>query len=115
MYYHSKKTVVDGYEFDSILESEYYLRLRLLKAAGEIKDFKLQPTFLLQPKFKDDLGTCREISYTPDFQVYHNDDSIEIVEVKGYETPEFKIRFKLFRYLMKDVGYKITIVYDGDF
>lgn len=46
-----KKTVIDGITFDSKMESEYYVYLKEEKKAGRVKDFKLQPVFILQPKY----------------------------------------------------------------
>lgn len=50
--YRNIKTTVDGIEFDSRKEADYYCQLKLLKRAGEIKDFGLQPRYELQPTFK---------------------------------------------------------------
>lgn len=50
--YNAKKTVVDGIWFDSLVESLYYLYVKDLKEKGELKDFKLQPAYELQPKYK---------------------------------------------------------------
>lgn len=46
-----KKTTIDGNTFDSKMESEYYVYLKAEKKAGRIKDFTLQPEFILQPKY----------------------------------------------------------------
>lgn len=45
-----KKTVIDGIKFDSKMESDYYVYLKEEKKKGNVKDFKLQPKFILQPK-----------------------------------------------------------------
>ena len=46
--YKNKKTIIDGFKFDSEMESHYYLYLKQLKEMGEVVAFELQPTFLLQ-------------------------------------------------------------------
>lgn len=46
--YKNKKTIVDGIKFDSEMESHYYIYLKQLKEIGEVIDFILQPTYLLQ-------------------------------------------------------------------
>ena len=46
-----EKTVVDGITFDSKMESKYYQYLKAEKEAGRVKDFILQPEYILQPKF----------------------------------------------------------------
>ena len=46
-----KKTTIDGFTFDSKMESEYYVHLKAEKKAGRVKKFSLQPEFILQPKY----------------------------------------------------------------
>lgn len=45
-----KKTKIDNIIFDSKMESEYYVYLKAEKKAGRVKDFSLQPQYILQPK-----------------------------------------------------------------
>lgn len=96
--YGNKKTVVDGITFDSLAEAKYYEQLKWLLVNKQIKSFRLQPTFLLQDGFKKNGKTYRKIEYVADFEVHHLDGSIEIVDVKGFETTDFKIKKKLFNY-----------------
>lgn len=96
--YGNKKTVVDGITFDSLAEAKYYEQLKWLLVNKQIKSFKLQPTFLLQEGFKKNGKTYRKIEYVADFEVHHLDGSIEIVDVKGFETTDFKIKKKLFNF-----------------
>ena len=95
--YNAKKKVIDGIKFDSIAESQYYLHLKEQAEKGHIKAFSLQPSFTLQESFKKDGRAYREIKYVADFEVIHNDESIEVVDVKGMMTPDFKIKMKLFQ------------------
>ena len=44
-------TTIDGIEFHSKMESQYYTYLKDLKIKGIVKSFILQPKFLLQDKF----------------------------------------------------------------
>jgi hypothetical protein len=94
--YGARKVTVDGITFDSIAESKYYQQLKWLKQAKQIKDFKLQPKYLLQEGFKKNGKTFRAITYKADFEVYKLDGSVEIVDVKGKITKEFAIKLKLF-------------------
>jgi hypothetical protein len=95
--YNSKKTIVDGITFDSIKESRRYSELKILKIAGEVDNFNLQPAFLLQEGFKRKDGKkIREIWYIADFEVWYKDGRREIEDVKGMETEVFKIKRKLF-------------------
>lgn len=107
--YKNKKIEIDGHIFDSKKEADYYIKLCGLKQAGEIKDFELQPKFELQPSFINNKGEkIKAITYIADFKIYHNDGSIEIVDVKGFKTKEFKIKKKIFEYRYKD--YVLTLV-----
>lgn len=105
--YNNNKTIVDGIKFDSQAEANYYCQLKILKRANKIKDFKLQPKYLLQESYKIDNKTIRAIHYIADFEIEHNDNNIEIVDVKGHKTEVYKLKKKLFEYKYKT---KITEV-----
>ena len=70
--YQNKKTQIDMYVFDSIAESKRYKELALLEKAGQIKELKLQPKFLLQEGFKKNGKTYRKIEYIADFMYIEN-------------------------------------------
>lgn len=113
-----KITIVDGIKFHSKMESEYYEYLKELKAQGIVKDFKLQPEFILQDKFivvdgviyegshedfnklkrKTKVPTVQAIKYISDFEVEYANGEIRIVDTKGQETADFKIKKKMFAY-----------------
>lgn len=105
--YRNQKTIVDGINFDSKKEAEYYLQLKLLKAAGEIKDFGIQPKYELQPKFSKNGVNHRAITYIADFIIENNDGTTDIVDIKGVETEVFKIKKKLFEYMYPDLSLKV--------
>jgi hypothetical protein len=88
--YGNKKTEVNGIKFDSIVESEYYIYLLTLQKAGIVKDFKLQPKFILIPG----------VTYIADFHVEYSDGRELVIDVKsaGTETKEFKIKRKLYEH-----------------
>ncbi|WP_445429252.1 DUF1064 domain-containing protein [Bacillus atrophaeus] len=94
--YGARKTQVDGITFDSRAEAKYYEQLKWLKVSKQIKDFKLQPRFLLQEAFKKNGKTFRKIEYIADFEVHNLDGSIEIIDIKGVETKEFAIKRKMY-------------------
>lgn len=73
--------------FDSILEAKHGKEYRLMAKAGEIISVTRQPKFFLQGG----------VVYIADFLLLHNDLSVEIVDSKGVETPDFKNKVKLFR------------------
>lgn len=99
--YGARKTVVDGITFDSKAEAKYYEHLKWLKQAKHIKDFSLQPRFLLQDSFEKNGETFRKIQYKADFEVHNLDGSVEIIDIKGVETEVFKIKRKLYEKLYK--------------
>lgn len=96
-----KKTAINGHVFDSKSEGDRYVYLRTLQRAGEISDLTLQPKFLLQPRFKMGKKVIRPIEYTPDFR-YIQDGKVIIEEFKGFATPLFQIRMKLFLWNCQD-------------
>ena len=106
--YNNKKVIVDGIKFDSQKEAEYYCRLKLLKQAGEIKDFGLQPRYVLQPGFEKNGEKFKPITYIADFVITNNDGTTDVVDIKGVETQIFKIKRKLFEYKYPDLSLKVV-------
>ena len=97
--YHNKKVIVNGHKFDSIKEANYYNQLRLLQRAGLIRDLELQKTFILQPSFKLNNKTRRQITYKADFTYFSNEDNkIHVIDVKGFKTDVYNIKKKMFEY-----------------
>lgn len=84
--YNNIKTTFDGFTFDSKAERRRYEELKLLKRAGEIKYFNLQPSF------KFECGT----RYLPDFIICDKNNKIWVEDVKGVETAVFKVKKKMF-------------------
>jgi hypothetical protein len=94
--FNAKKIEYDGIIFDSTSEKNYYIELQQKFKSGEIKSFSIQPKYILQDKFTKYGKNYREITYSPDFKVINNDDSITLVDVKGFSTPASELRKKLF-------------------
>ncbi len=84
--YRANKTSVDGHTFDSKKEADYYCDLKMRLQAGDIKGFCLQPIFMLAPGLK----------YKADFIVFNNDNSTDVIDVKGYKTKEYIAKKKVF-------------------
>ncbi len=84
--YGAIKTQVDGHTFDSQKEAEYYCELKLRLQSGDIKGFCLQPTFVLAPGLK----------YKADFIIFNNDNTAEVIDVKGFKTKEYITKKKVF-------------------
>lgn len=106
--YGAKKTVIDGIKFDSRMEANYYLELKLMLNKKQIVSFKRQPHFELAPAGKTSWGQqYTKVVYTPDFLVEYPDGHVEAVEVKGRETEAFGVRKRLFYYLYPNIMLKI--------
>lgn len=98
--YGNRKTVVDGIEFDSKLEAQRYVTLKLMQRGGMISQLKLQVPFTLIPKQKRDDGkTERACEYIADFTYYDEFDNFIVEDVKGRRTPEYIIKRKLMLYI----------------
>lgn len=98
--YNNKKVEYNGIIFDSIKEKNRYIELLLLESAGEIRELKLQPKFVLQEKFRDAEGIAhREIAYFADFSYLSNEcDKLIVEDVKGFKTDVYRLKEKLFLY-----------------
>lgn len=97
--YGAIKTEVDGIKFDSRAEANRYKELKLMLAAGVIRNLKLQPGFTLQEGFRYKGKKMIAIKYKADFMYIEADSGLKVVEdVKGMQTPVFKIKHKLFLY-----------------
>lgn len=104
--YNNKKTQVDMYIFDSVLEAKRYKQLALLEKANKISNLKLQPRFLLQESFKKNGKTHRKIEYIADFEYKENGQTI-VEDVKGKQTEVFKLKHKMFEYKYPKLSLKI--------
>jgi hypothetical protein len=102
----NKKTEIDGIKFDSEMESHYYLYLIHLKEIGEVVDFELQPTYILQEGFTKDGKKIRPITYRADFRVIYVDGHEEVIDVKGRVTAEFSLKRKMLLYKYRDINFK---------
>lgn len=94
------KKEVDGTVFDSTLEAEAYVIIKLWKIARVIFGLDLQPEYVLQDGFRDSAGKWhRAVKYIPDFRFARidNQHQIILVDVKGVKTQAFSIKEKLFR------------------
>ena len=63
--YFNQKVKVDGIEFQSTKEANYYLFLKQLQKEGEVKSIELQPKYELLPAFEK---TARSIEQSHTLQ-----------------------------------------------
>lgn len=102
----SKRTF-DGVVFDSELEMKYYRDVIFPKLnSGEIISCEFQKKYELQPSFKHDNTTVRQITYIADFYIVYADGSREVIDVKGMKTPEAQIKRKMMWYVYPDINFK---------
>lgn len=93
--YGNKRVVVDGIRFDSKREAAYYGELKLREKASEVSAVELQCPFeLVGP---DGLLIT---TYRCDFAFWdHSEDRFRVIDVKGVETKEFRIKKRLMKSL----------------
>lgn len=94
--YRARKKEVNGHLFDSTGEAEAYRLLLHWHSIGAIQSLELQPAYVLQAKHRDATGKMhRAIVYRPDFR-YLRDKCTFVVDFKGFRTPVYRIKIKLF-------------------
>ena len=111
MKYLSKKITIDGIEFDSKKEGLHYQVLKKLEKQGKISNLELQPSFVLQERFKRDGKTYRPITYIADFK-YVEDGKVIVEDVKSYFTAKnevYKIKKKMLLYKYEGFEFREVI------
>ncbi|MFZ1007184.1 MAG: DUF1064 domain-containing protein [Candidatus Sulfotelmatobacter sp.] len=103
--YNARAKMLDGHRFDSTGEAEAYQLLKSWEACGAIRDLKLQPAFVLQAAFKGPHGNYRAIRYVADFS-FMRDGKLHVVDFKGFQTPVYKIKRKMFLALHPEIVFQ---------
>lgn len=97
--YNAQSNEFNGIKFASLAERDYYIHLCDKYASGEILGITLQPKYELQPAFVNAAGNLvRSINYTADFEIVELDNTLTVVDVRGFETSDFKLKKKMFEY-----------------
>ncbi len=107
MKYNSKSVEIDGIKFASKMEGKRYSKLKEMERENIISDLELQPSFLLQDGFTRDKKKYRPIVYVADFR-YKIGDKVIVEDVKGFKTPEYKLKKKLLLYKYEGFEFKET-------
>jgi hypothetical protein len=94
--YGAKKQEYGGILYHSKKEAGYASHLVMRKLSKDILDWERQVKISL------DVNGHHITNYFIDFIIHHNDGRKEYVEVKGFETPEWKLKWKLFCALYQD-------------
>jgi hypothetical protein len=90
-----------GVVYDSKSEMLRAFELDALKAAGKILDWERQWPFTLAV---NGITICK---FVVDFRVRETPGNVYYEEVKGWETPEYKLKLKLFKAIYQNVDYRI--------
>ena len=96
--YHANRVEYNGRTYDSRKEAKRAAVLEQQEKLGIIKNLQKQVSFELQPGYTNNQGKkIRSIIYVADF-VYEKDNVFYVEDTKGFKTPEYRLKRKLFEY-----------------
>lgn len=104
--YGAVKQTFNGRSYHSKKEAAYAQELELRRLAGEITEIIPQYPLRIYVNGK------KICNYFIDFKVIHADESVELIEVKGFETDVWRLKWKLTEALLDEIepGAKLTLV-----
>lgn len=104
--YNNVKQNYNGSRYDSKKEATYAAQLDLLIKAKEIKGYERQFPLKMYVNGK------HVTTWRVDFKVENKDGVIEFHEVKGFPTPEYNLKRKLFEALQQEMypGSELIII-----
>lgn len=102
--YNAKSCQYDGSIYHSRAEASYAQELDLRIKAKDIKSWKKQEKIDIRV---NDIHVC---NYYIDFVITHNDDTLEYVEVKGFSTAIWRLKWKLAMACYPDRKYTLVRV-----
>ena len=82
--FNNVKSEIDGHNFDSNKEAEFYGSLKIKKNAGLIKDFSMQVQYDIL------VNNIHIAYYYLDFKIENNDGSFEYIDIKGKDKKSNK-------------------------
>jgi hypothetical protein len=104
--YKSERQTFGGRSYQSKKEASYAVQLAWQQKAGEIKE--------IIPQYKIDIRINGKhiTNYFIDFKVEYTDGRIELIEVKGFQTPEWLLKWRLAEALIDEIepGAKLVLV-----
>ena len=112
--YRAKRQEYGGYRYDSRIEAQWAYNLDMLKRAGEIQDWDRQ--YRVDMTAYDKHGNpAITMSHKVDFRVHENDGSYTLLEVKGFETTDYRTRRKWLEklWLRENPNYRYQVVKEG--
>lgn len=96
--YHAIAAEWRGVTYPSTAERDYAVFLDAMKVDGRIADWNRSSPVVLVPGLRKD-----RVTYIADFVVTRLDGTDYLVDVKGVQTPVFKVKRKLMRFLRPDI------------
>ena len=104
--YKNVKQTYNGYSYHSKKEAQHAAHLDWLIKAGEVKEWTRQHPLRLYVNGKN---IC---NYFIDFRVEKTDGTIELHEVKGFETDTWRLKWKLAHALIDEIeeGAKLVLI-----
>lgn len=108
--YNNRLVPFDGYTFGSSAEAQRYGELTLLEKAGQIHALRVHPRYVVVAAWDNADGVHEPaIRYEADFEFIEGNE-IVIEDVKGAETREWKIKWRLARMLYPDRVWRVIKV-----
>ena len=104
--YKAEKQSFGGRSYHSKKEADYAVNLAWKEKLGEIKE--------ITPQYKIDIRVNGKhiTNYFIDFRVEYADGRVELIEVKGFQTPEWLLKWRLTEALIDEIepGAKLVLV-----
>jgi hypothetical protein len=109
--YGAQRTTFQGNTYDSKFEAGVAQQLDKQKAAGEILDWERQYHVVIWCHRPDGVAAFN-VKHKVDFRIHHKDGSYELVEAKGVETADYKMRRKFLEeiWLPMNLDHTYTVV-----
>lgn len=104
--YNNVHQTYGGYSYMSRAEADYAAELDLRVKGKDIQSWERQY------KVSIDYNGKHICNYYVDFRILHNDNSYELVEIKGMETETWRLKRKLLEYmwLPEHLDHSYTVV-----
>ena len=105
--YGAKKCWINEMRFDSVMEARFYVHLLHQVEMSEVQGFERQVAYVLQDKYRDRFTkkVVPAIKYIADFVLTLPDGRTAVIDVKGKETADFKLKKKMFGYRYPDTRF----------
>ena len=96
--YKNRRITVNGITYDSKKEYRRHYELMLMERSGMITNLERQVKYVLIPSQRINGKVVeRELAYRADFRYTQGGETV-VEDVKGFKTPEYKIKKKLMLY-----------------